>query len=226
MFLKKVAVDRLKDSVLENKLKQKVRKCDGSPKAIIMLAGLLSRRDLTDRRSMIGPKELPEESIFALSYQDLPLPIKSCFLYLGLFPRAFWIPVRRLLHLWLAEGLVTPPLPEQNMSSEDVAEEYLKELINRSMIEVARLRSDGRPKTCRMPGFLWDFFFPKAVTLGVFHVHNPTDDTSAERPEFNVRRLAEYVGIKTYPSSDPCYIQHLHSYISLTPGKEICLLRR
>ena len=220
LFLEKlvIPVDRSEDPVLIQ-LKEKIlRKCDGSPKAIVILAGLLSTRVLTDWSSVIE-KELTEESILDLSYLDLPLSMKSCFLYLGLFPRAFQIPVRRLLHLWLAEGLVTPPLPDQNMASEDVAEKYLNELINRSMIEVAKLRSDGRPKTCRMPGFLWDLFFKRAVTKGVFHVHNTTDYTSAERPEFNVRRLAEYVGIKTYPSSDPYDIQHLHSYISFNTRK-------
>ncbi|KAF3970176.1 hypothetical protein CMV_006105 [Castanea mollissima] len=137
-------------------------------------------------------------------------------MFLGLFPRVFQIPVRRLLHSWLAEGLVTPLL-EQNMASEDLPEKYFKELINRGLIEVARLRSDGSPKTCHMPGILWDFF-PKAVDSRLFHAHNTTNYTSAEPPKFNVQRLAEYVGIKSYPSFDP-YIQYLRSYISFDTRK-------
>ena len=119
--------------------------------------------------------------------------------------------------MWLAEGLVTP-LPEQNMASEDLAEKYFKELINRGLIEVARLRSDGSPKTCHMPGILWDFFFPKAGDSRLFHAHNTTDYTSTELPKFTVRGLAEHVGIKSYPSFDP-YIQYLRCYISFNTRK-------
>lgn len=110
------------------------------------------------------------------------------------------------------------PLPEQNMATEDLAEKYFKELINRGLIEVARLRSDGSPKTCHMPGILWDFFFPKAVDSRHFHAHNTTDYTSAKPPKFNVWGLAEYVGSKSYPSFDP-YIQYLRSYVSFNTRK-------
>lgn len=197
-------------------LKEKIlRKCDGSPQAIVILAGLLSTRNLTEWSSVIEHAFL-EENILASSYEDLPPQIKPCFLYLGLFPRAFQIPVRRLLHLWLAEGLVTP-LPEQNMPSEDLAEKYFKELINRGLIEVARLRSDGSPKTCHLPGILWDFF-PKVVGSRLLDAHNTTNYTSTEPPKFNVQRLAEYVGIRSYPSFDP-YIKYLRFYISFNTCK-------
>ena len=218
LFLNKAHIpeDSLNDSVLIS-LKEKIlRKYDGSPQAIIILAGLLSTRNLTEWSSVIEHAFL-EQNILASSYEDLPPQTKPCFLYLGLFPGAFLIPVRRLLHLWLAEGLVTP-LPEQNMASEDLAEKYFKKLINRGLIEVARMRSDGSPKTCHMLGILWDFFFPKVVDSRLFHAHNTTDYTSAEPPKFNVRGQAEYVGIKSYPSFDP-YIQYLRSYVSFNTRK-------
>ncbi|XP_065628240.1 disease resistance protein RPP13 [Quercus suber] len=217
LFFNKALIpeDSLNDSVLISLKKKILRKCDGSPQAIIELAGLLSTRNLTEWSNVIEHAFL-EENILASSYEDLPPQTKPCFLYLGLFPGAFQIPVRRLPHLWLAEGLLTP-LPEQNMASEDPAEKYFKEIINRGLIEVARLRSDGSPETCHLPGILWDFF-PKAVGSRLFHAHNTTDYTSAEPPKFNIRRLAEYVGIKSYPSFDP-YIQYLRCYISFNTRK-------
>ena len=67
-------------------LKEEIlRKCDGSPQAIVVLAGLLSTRNLTKWSSVIEHAFL-EENIFASSYDDLSPQIKSCFLYLGLFP--------------------------------------------------------------------------------------------------------------------------------------------
>ena len=125
--------------------------------------------------------------------------------------------------MWLAEGLVTP-LPEQNMASEDPADKYFKEIINRGLIEVARLRSDGSPETCHLPGILWDFF-PKAVGSRLFHAHNTTDYTSAKPPKFNVQRLAEYEVSRATLPLILTYNIYVVIYL-LTPVKEICLLRR
>ena len=224
LFLNKAHIpeDSLNDSVLIS-LKEKIlRKYDGSPQAIIILAGLLSTRNLTEWSSVIEHAFL-EQNILASSYEDLPPQTKPCFLYLGLFPGAFLIPVRRLLHLWLAEGLVTP-LPEQNMASEDPADKYFKEIINRGLIEVARLRSDGSPETCHLPGILWDFL-PKAVGSRLFHAHNTTDYTSAKPPKFNVQRLAEYEVSRATLPLILTYNIYVVIYL-LTPVKEICLLRR
>ena len=42
--------------------------------------------------------------ILALSYNDLPYYLKSCFLYCGIFPKDHKIKVRNLINLWVAEG--------------------------------------------------------------------------------------------------------------------------
>ncbi|KAF3945520.1 hypothetical protein CMV_028114, partial [Castanea mollissima] len=141
----------------------------------------LQLRSLTDKESwklFFNNAHIPEDSLNDLVLISLKEKIlRKC----DGSPQAIII---------LAEGLVTP-LPEQNMASEDPAEKYFKEIINRGLIEVALLRSDGSPETCHLPGILWDFF-PKAVGSRLFHAHNTTDYTSAEPPKFNIWRLAEY----------------------------------
>ena len=77
-----------------------LKKCGGSPRAILIMRGLLST---TKQLSVI--ELINEEDILNLCYQDLSSQMKVCFLYFRLFPRAFEIPVRRLFHLWVAEGL-------------------------------------------------------------------------------------------------------------------------
>lgn len=99
------------------------------------------------------------------------------------------------------------------MTPEDVAEEFFKRLISRNLIEVAKVRSDGSPKTCRMPGGIWDVFYPEAADLGLFHIHNNTDYSYAPPKDLQIQRLAEYTGIQNYPSSDP-FIRYLRSYVS------------
>ncbi|KAF8378838.1 hypothetical protein HHK36_030187 [Tetracentron sinense] len=83
--------------------------------------------------------------ILALSYDDLPFYLKSCFLYFGIFPEDKEIPNRRLIQLWVAEGFIEERRGE---TLEEVAEDYLQELIDRSMIQVGKRSSDGRVKAC------------------------------------------------------------------------------
>ncbi|KAF6148399.1 hypothetical protein GIB67_036614 [Kingdonia uniflora] len=74
------------------------------------------------------------QAILALSYYDLPFYLKSCFLYLGLFPEGYKIPVRRLIRLWIAEGFVQKRGEE---CLEDVGKDYIEELVGRNIIQVA-----------------------------------------------------------------------------------------
>ncbi|KAL4625318.1 hypothetical protein ACB092_05G016600 [Castanea dentata] len=97
------------------------------------------------------------------------------------------------------------------MAPEDLAEECLKLLIRRNLIEVTKLKLNGSPKTCRMPTTTWDVFSRAAVALGLFHIHN--DTTS---PKSTIRRLADYAGNGIHPSF--YYIQSLRSYVSFNTG--------
>ncbi|KAL2531272.1 Disease resistance protein (CC-NBS-LRR class) family [Abeliophyllum distichum] len=148
--------------------KQIVQTCGGLPLAIVVLGGLLSRKDATfiEWQKVLqsvhwqlrqDPAQCAE--ILALSYNDLPYYLKPCFLYFGLFPEDFEISARRLVTLWVAEGFVQSRGQEP---LEDVAEDYLEELIGRSMVLVGKRKSDGRIKTCRMHDLLREFSISKA----------------------------------------------------------------
>ena len=58
------------------------------------------------------------------------------------------------------------------MAPEDLAEECLKLLIRRNLIEVTKVRLDGSPKTCRMPATIWDLFSTAAEVLVHSHDRN------------------------------------------------------
>ncbi|KAK3220407.1 hypothetical protein Dsin_014377 [Dipteronia sinensis] len=212
LFLNKVRMaeaEVMNNSQLITLKKQILKLCDGLPSAIVLLAGLLSTKRLCDdwHRAIVRASN-NKGDILALSYHDLPSEIKPCFLYMGIFPRKAEIPVRRLIHLWVAEGFVMPLDPEKT-NHEDIAERCFKELVIRNMIQVRR-KSDGSPKTCYMPGFLYDFFSSKAEAVGFFHT---SCASTTKQSEFAaVRRLATHSGmINNFPSA---FLQNLRSFVA------------
>ncbi|RYR68220.1 hypothetical protein Ahy_A03g014699 [Arachis hypogaea] len=85
---------------------------------------------------------------------------------LTMFPEDYAIPVKRLILLWTAEGLIQPPktgiLDEPEV--EDIAEEYLNELVDRSLVMVQKEGVIEGPKAA---GFMTCFliFAYKRVEL-------------------------------------------------------------
>ncbi|KAK4438051.1 putative late blight resistance proteinR1A-10 [Sesamum alatum] len=81
------------------------------------------------------------QDILALSYIHLPDHLKACFVYMGIFPEDYEISVKKLIWLWIAEGFMRPRMVK---SLEEVAEDYLEDLVTRSLIMVKRRSSDER----------------------------------------------------------------------------------
>ncbi|XVE51820.1 hypothetical protein DITRI_Ditri02bG0071700 [Diplodiscus trichospermus] len=215
LFLKKLELteDMLHNSQLI-KFKEKILKsCCGLPLAFVLIGGLLSAKELTHSEwSRVIENVNSIEDILALSYHELPSYLKPCFLYMGLFPKAVEIPIRRLIHLWVAEGFVTS-LSDGDTVGEDLAEMYFEELGCRKTIEVVRWRFDGSPKACRLPSFVHDIVSSKARDIGFFQIHSKS--FPAKKSHLPVRRLAIYSNI-------PCSkldISHLHSYVSFNTLK-------
>ncbi|RWR76928.1 putative disease resistance protein [Cinnamomum micranthum f. kanehirae] len=181
--------------------KKILAKCGGLPLAIVVLGGLLSRRDKTfSAWSKVldsvtwhlarDPNQCME--ILSLSYYDLPHYLKPCFLYLGLFPEDYEIKSKDLIRLWVAEGFI-----QQRGSEimEDVAEDYLEELIGRSMIQVARMRSNGSVSTCRIHDLLHDLSKSEARQLNFFEICGDNDTTSSPS---SLRRVALHRNMDEY----------------------------
>lgn len=134
--------------------KEIAKKCHGLPLAIIVVGGLLLKMDkiitvweevAQNVSSLVidGPQHC--QGIISLSYNHLPDPLKACFLYMALFPEDYEISSSRLMSLWIAEGFVQPK-PQKSL--EEVADDYLEDLISRSLIFVKRKSSRGTIKTC------------------------------------------------------------------------------
>ena len=197
--------------------------CHGLPLAIVLLGGVLSAIEFKNWSRTIdlalaqqNKNQSPLSNMVDFSYNQLPSVLKPCFLYLSLFPKAYEIPIRRLLQLWLAEGFFRF-LPNE-IVPEDMARICFEELVCRNMIEIARWKSDGSPKMCRMPSFLYDDFMLKAKDIGFLHVHHcKSACTFTDSPEFYVPRLADQFGVES--STSKGHIRQLSSYVSFNCQK-------
>ncbi|CBI25485.3 unnamed protein product, partial [Vitis vinifera] len=164
--------------------KEMVRYCGGLPLAIVVLGGLLAtkhtfyewERVQRNIKSYLrrGKDNYEQQGsgvsdVLALSYQDLPYYLKSCFLYLANFPEDYEIPTRPLVQMWVAEGIISEAREE---TLEDVAEGYLDELIGRCMVQAGRVSSNGRVKTCRLHDLMQDLCSSKAKEENFLEIIN------------------------------------------------------
>ncbi|TYG51894.1 hypothetical protein ES288_D10G297500v1 [Gossypium darwinii] len=154
--------------------KEMVKKCGGLPLAIVVLGCLLATKQSVAQWEMVHKNihghlnELPHQDrqygavnrILVSSYNDLPYPLKPCFLYLSHYPEDREIPKKELIRLWIAEGFI----PEnEEFLMEDLGEKFLEELIDRSLVQVSRRDYTGtNVETCRVHDLLRDLCTKKA----------------------------------------------------------------
>ncbi|XP_076890092.1 putative late blight resistance protein homolog R1A-10 [Bidens hawaiensis] len=144
-----------------------IGKCEGLPLAIVIAAGLVKNNLSVNwwkqiaaslRSFMVNDPRQYIDSL-ALSYNHLPPHLRPCFLFFGAFPEDYEVPVAKLTWLWIAEGFIHE---SRSRMLEDVAEDFLMNLIKRSLLMTQRIKSDGQVKTCRIHDLLHDFCLRKA----------------------------------------------------------------
>ncbi|KAM2503766.1 hypothetical protein PS1_037754 [Malus domestica] len=148
-----------------------LRKCGGLPLAIVAISAVLAtkdKRNIEEWAAVSGSigAQIEEngqldnmKKLLYLSFSDLPYHLKSCFLYLSIFPDLYQIDHMRLIRLWMAEGFV---IEREGKTPEEVAESYLKELLDRSLIQAAEIATDGRVKSCRIHDLLREIIISKS----------------------------------------------------------------
>ncbi|VAH24685.1 unnamed protein product [Triticum turgidum subsp. durum] len=144
-----------------------LRKCGGVPLAIITIASILASderanslnewhvllesigRGLTENRSAEEMRR-----ILSFSYYDLPSYLKTCLLYLSMFPEDSEILKDQLIWMWIAESFVQCGKP--NTSLFEVGETYFNELVNRSLIQSVYDHDYGSVYACRVHDSILD----------------------------------------------------------------------
>ncbi|POO03648.1 NB-ARC domain, LRR domain containing protein [Trema orientale] len=151
------------DEATEKLAKKVVVRTGGLPLAILRLGYLLSGKKVTKEELSIvlervtqGQNQIPWVATKDTSKEDLrskPV-LKNCLSYFELFPRDSDISARRLVALWVAQGLVESDNTNGMRTQEKVAEGYLSELIDRNIIQIVERKLNGKVVTCRFPGIL------------------------------------------------------------------------
>ncbi|XP_059650140.1 putative disease resistance RPP13-like protein 3 [Cornus florida] len=146
---------------LEDISRSILKRCEGLPLAIVTIGGVLATKNqsridewhMLHRSLEVNNKLQNMKNILSLSYNDLPWHLKICFLYLSIFPEDHEIECMRLIRLWTAEGFVQVG-EDGLLTIEEVAEGYVYDLLNRSLIQVTEKTIDGRARTCRIHDLL------------------------------------------------------------------------
>ncbi|KAL7114780.1 hypothetical protein ACP275_04G142900 [Erythranthe tilingii] len=197
---------------LEEIAKKIVRKCRGLPLSIVVIGGLLRKSYKTkeywedvarEKNSIINLGDDQQSfDMLSLSYSHLPAHLKPCFLYTGFFPEDHRIHVTQLIKLWVAEGFIRP---NKTQSLEEIAEDYLKDLIDRNLILVHRFRSTGKIKICLVHDLLRDLCLKKAQEEKFLRVMGVSDIPQGIDEE---RRIVFHEKISKDKYDDPRVFSH------------------
>ena len=155
-----------------------LEKCKGLPLAIVAIGGLLSTKVKTlfewqNLHDNLGfelgrnPHLAGVNKILSLSFEDLPYNLKSCFLYLGMYPEDYSINCVRLIRQWIAEGFVKAL---EGKIFEEVAQEYLTELIHRNLVQVSKVDFSRKVRECQRHDILRKVILQKIKDLRFCHI--------------------------------------------------------
>ncbi|XP_066335782.1 disease resistance protein RGA5-like [Miscanthus floridulus] len=144
-----------------------LKKCGGVPLAIVTISSLLANKsrnvnEWCDVCDAIGtgignnPGMDDMRKILLLSYYDLTPQLKTCLLYLSLFPEDYEIVKSRLIFRWIAEGFVQQGHGMKSLF--EIGQSYFNELLNRSLIQPGDIDEEDyvSPLSCRVHDMVFD----------------------------------------------------------------------
>ncbi|KAK3435285.1 LOW QUALITY PROTEIN: hypothetical protein EUGRSUZ_D02633 [Eucalyptus grandis] len=163
LFCRKIFKKSSCPSQLEEICTDILKKCEGLPLAIVAISRVLATKDRRRinewdlvrrclRSEIDGNDKLKNmKKVLSLSFNDLPYYLKSCLLQISVFPEGHVIERMRLIRHWVTEGFVEM---KDAKTMEEVADDYLNELVNRSLIQVVEIDSEREDKVMPNP---WPF---------------------------------------------------------------------
>ncbi|CAO2189800.1 unnamed protein product [Urochloa humidicola] len=153
---------------LEDVADRILRKCGGLPLAIVTVSSMLTNKLVKEEwdriQSAIGsalsnkPDAKRMASIISMSYFDIPHHLRTCLLYLSVFPEDYQIKKQCLINRWVAEGFIHE---EEGRTKYEIGEGYFNDLINRSMIQPVSVKY-GQAEACRVHDIILDYIKCKA----------------------------------------------------------------
>ncbi|KAL7153219.1 hypothetical protein ABFS83_04G151800 [Erythranthe nasuta] len=151
---------------LEEIGKKIVKTCKGLPLSIVVIGG--NRKEDYNERCL---------KVLLLSYHHLPVHLKPCFLYMGVFPEDSKIRVSRLVKQWVSEGFLKPI---RGKSLEVVSRGYLEDLCDRNLIRVHQRGTNGGIKLCTIHDLVRELCLREAEKEKFLYVRRQHDLNSPQ----------------------------------------------
>ncbi|XP_057763773.1 putative late blight resistance protein homolog R1B-16 [Salvia miltiorrhiza] len=181
---------------LEEIGKEIAKSCKGLPLSIVVIGGLLAKSKHTrecweeigeNLNASVVNLEDDERclKILYMSYKQLPIHLKPCFLYMGVFPEDEEIRTSELIRYWVVEGFVKAVSGKR---SEEIAKEYLKDLIGRNLI-LRSTRNLEAKKWCQIHDLLRDLCLREAEKERFYNSASDNVDISILPPMSQARSL-------------------------------------
>ncbi|XP_057802807.1 putative late blight resistance protein homolog R1A-10 [Salvia miltiorrhiza] len=162
---------------LEKIGKKIVENCRGLPLSIVVVGGILKNREHTlgiwesISQNLASEVNLDNDKfcmeLLKMSYNHLPVYLKPCFLYMGVFEEDDLVRVSTLVKLWVSEGFLKPM---NDKSLETIAIEFLKDLVDRNLIQIGEVGSTGSIKFVKIHDLLRDLCLNQSKKDGFYHV--------------------------------------------------------
>ncbi|CAL4994425.1 unnamed protein product [Urochloa decumbens] len=201
-----------------------LQKCEGLPIAIACIGRLLSikphlewetvYKELESHSTNIAIKSM--NTILRVSLEDLPYELKNCFLHCAMFPEDYLLKRRRLIRHWITSGFIKE---KENKTLEQVAEGYLNDLVNRSLLQFVGDNEVGRMKCCRMHDIIRHLAIDKAEEECFGKVYEGNGTLSVHQ----TRRLSIH-GTNIVPLNE-FGAMHLRAVYAFTSSVDIDMLR-
>ncbi|CAJ2629358.1 unnamed protein product [Trifolium pratense] len=184
---------------LEKVGREIVMKCGGLESQIHQMCDLLSHHDVPEAwtevlegpRFNISQKHNWSKTVHKINRQ-ISHQLRTCLFYFVYFPVEFEISVRRLIVLWVAEGLISHLNPRE--TPELVAQRYLDELIDNGMVQVVKRKPNGKVKTCRLPSPLRQLWLTETYEFRDLQNHTTTSpDSNVQLKKIIISRVADHL---------------------------------
>lgn len=201
LFLKRIFGSEECPPYLKEASNEILRKCGGLPLAIITLSSFLASKALTlDQWNTVANSICytlennhdieAMRKILSISYVDLPQHLKTCLLYLSIFPEDYTIKRRRLIIRWIAEGFIQE---ENGRNVQDVGESYFNELIDRRLIQPVYVDpTSGQVESCQVHDMILDLIITKSIEENFVTLLDTRELTSSMQKK--TRRLSIQCG--------------------------------
>ncbi|XBI56206.1 hypothetical protein VPH35_037847 [Triticum aestivum] len=218
-----------------------LKKCGGLPLAIIVVAGLVASKLRSGTSSKPIDNYLAEvdkalsgglethlstegvTKVLDQCYNDLPADLKTCLLYLSMFPKGSFVSRKRLIRRWIGEGFI---IQKHGKTIEEVAEDYFNELISRNLIRAVDNSSNGKVKTYQIHDMVLEYIVSKSsdenfITVVGGHWQTPF-------PSYKVRRLSIHRSAREEKETvERMKLSHVRSLTAFDSFKALhsCLLK-